>query len=188
MAPTAARLWPPISPRCRSRVGSSRSSICSGAARRSFWGMCENSAWTEGAPMTRSMRATSSSVWGMYLMLLPVFAKVVFVLLRGHQLVQLARRGHLDLDHPAFVVAVLVEDLRAVYQRVVDLGHLAADRRVDVRDRLDRFDRGDDLSLADGLALLGQVDLGDVAELLDCELGDAHGGEFAILALWAGPL
>ena len=87
----------------------------------------------------------------------------------------------LDLDHPALVVAVLVDVLGRVAERIVDLDHLAGARARTGRDTaLTLSTVPKTASLLELLALLGQVDLGDVAERLDGELGDADGGDVAV--------
>src|SRR5215216_8139979 len=53
-----------------------------------------------------------------------------------HQLVGLGGIRQLHLDHPAFPVGVLVDLLRVLGHRRVDLGHLARERGVDVGDGL----------------------------------------------------
>src|SRR5476651_375628 len=83
-----------------------------------------------------------------------------------------ARDGQFDHDHPA-VMRVLVDRLRLVLERRVDLEDLAGDRRVEFGDRLHRFDRAEGLPLLHLRPDLGQLDIDDVAELLLGVVGDA---------------
>ncbi len=59
-------------------------------------------------------------------------------------------------------------------ERAVDLGDLAADRRVQLRHRLDRLDRAEHVALGQLPADLRQLEVHDVAELLLRVVGDAH--------------
>ena len=93
--------------------------------------------------------------------------------LRGvEQRAGLAGLGELEHDHPA-AVRIGVDRLRLVLQRGVDLDDFAGDRRVQLRDRLDRFDGAERLALLERGADLRQLDVDDVAELLLRVVGDA---------------
>ena len=82
---------------------------------------------------------------------------------------------HLDLDQPSLGVGVFGQDLDVARDRLVDLDHLATDRRVEVADRLDALDLAERLPLRQGGSDLGQVDHDQVGELVDSELGDCPG-------------
>ena len=61
-------------------------------------------------------------------------------------------------------------------ERRVHLDHLAAHRRVQLRDRLDRLDRAEDVPLAERLADVRQFEVDDVAQLFLRVVGDADVG------------
>ena len=61
---------------------------------------------------------------------------------------------------------IRVHGLRLLRQRRVHLDHFAADRRVELRDRLDRLDRAEDVTLVQRPADVRQLEVDDVAELL----------------------
>ena len=65
-------------------------------------------------------------------------------------------------------------------ERLVDLGDLARDRRINLACRLDRFDDRRLLALLDPVADLGQLDIDDVAHLRLGIVGDADHGEIAV--------
>src|SRR5207249_3867688 len=81
---------------------------------------------------------------------------------------------------PAVAVRVLVDLLRRVGERLVDLDDLARERRDDIGDRLHRLDLGVRLILADRLADLRRVEEHDLAELVLGVPGDAEGGRVAL--------
>jgi len=62
------------------------------------------------------------------------------VLVSAHEVVDLCRIGHLDLDHPAVAVAVLVDRLGSVAERLVDLNDVTGKRREELGHGLDRLD------------------------------------------------
>ena len=66
---------------------------------------------------------------------------------RVEQSVQLLGVAERHLDHPALVVGIFVDVFGRVRERRVDLDDLAGDRREQVGDGLDRFDRPEDLGL-----------------------------------------
>src|SRR5215210_4994341 len=100
---------------------------------------------------------------------------VLLVLLGVHEVLQVRCRREADLDQPALLMRVFVDQLRVVDDGLVDLEHLAGHGRVDLGHGLDGFDGADLVS--------GDED--HLAELLLRELGDA---EHAHVILDADPL
>src|SRR5262249_13213057 len=90
-------------------------------------------------------------------------------------------------DHrdPAVAVAILVEELGVLDQRLVGLDHLARDRRVELGDSLHGVDRAELVAALEPRADGGELHLGDLAELLLCVGGDSDADP---LALEARPL
>lgn len=101
------------------------------------------------------------------------------VLLLTHEGLELldARLVDLDLCDPAAAVGVvfghLVDGAGLLLEAEVDLGDLAADGRVDVGGALDGLDGADGVALGDLRALLGELDVDDVAQGVGGVLGDA---------------
>src|SRR5215213_9676601 len=110
---------------------------------------------------------------------------VLLVLLGIHEVFQVRRRREADLDQPALLMRVFVDQLRVVDHGFVDLDHLAGQRRVDLGHGLDRLDGADLVARVEDLADLGQLDEDHLAQLLLRELGDA---EHAHVILDADPL
>ncbi len=79
----------------------------------------------------------------------------------------------LDLEQPALAVRVGVHQLRGAVERLVDRDDLAAERRVDVADRLGRLQLADGVTARQVAADLGQRDVDDVAERVLRVVGDA---------------
>ena len=109
---------------------------------------------------------------------MPCLLQIVF----GRQkFIHLGRVGHLDLDHPAGVVRVVVDQAGLVGQLVIDGGDLAADAASrdrwwpsPIRSRRTR------LLACTFVADLGQRDEGDVRQLIGGELRDADGDGVAL--------
>ena len=79
-----------------------------------------------------------------------------------------------DADEPALAVRILVHGLRLVDDLLVDLEHLARERRDQVRDRLHRLDLAVGRALRDLGALLGRLEVDELAERVLREPGDAE--------------
>src|SRR5690606_15475530 len=77
------------------------------------------------------------------------------VLLGGEQVLGVALGAH--PEHPALTVRVTVDQRRVVHHGLVDLDHLAADRRVDLAHGLGGLHLADRLPGLDGRADLGQL-------------------------------
>src|SRR5882757_2979334 len=90
---------------------------------------------------------------------------VLLVGLGRKQRVERARVGWLDAEHPCRV-RVGVDAFRRILERVVDRGHRACDRRVDVGGGLDRFDHRTGLLRCELAADLRQLDEYNVAKRL----------------------
>ena len=101
---------------------------------------------------------------------LPRSALVSFAI---EQLRERGRIGHRDFDHPALAERIVGEHAEVVGQLLVDGGDLATDGSVQVAHRLDAFDLAKDLSLADRAAHFRQLDVHEVGQLMDGEIGDA---------------
>ena len=109
----------------------------------------------------------------------------MFLVLRQcHHAVQVLPRLNLDLDHPAFAVRIFADDTRVVNDGLVDVLDFAVDGGVEIANRLDRFDLAEAFAGEDVVADIGQLDVDDVGELFDGELGDADGAD---VAFEAGP-
>ena len=80
-----------------------------------------------------------------------------------------------DLEQPAGTVRIAVDQRRVIDDGVVDLGDLAGDRRVQVRDGLGRLDLAAGLPRGHRGADLGQVHVDDVAQGVGGDGGDADG-------------
>src|SRR5690606_22037881 len=101
--------------------------------------MSAKSSSTELTPMARSMCAFCSSVVGMKSNEESRLSNVGLVFGGRQQPVRLAGIVHLDDGDPASPVGIFVDQLRLVFQGAVHFDDPAADRRVDVRHRLDRL-------------------------------------------------
>src|SRR3954451_10243868 len=141
-----------------------------------------NSSWMELTPIAESISARSASVTAVY---------CVKSVLRGlgerglvgggvEQAVGLGLVGELDLDHPAVAVRIVVDVLGRVAQAEVDLDDLAAERRDDVRDRLDGLDLSVGLPGGDGRADLRRVEEHDFAQGVLGVPGDPEDGGVAV--------
>ena len=97
-----------------------------------------------------------------------------------HQAVEFALVLDLQLEEPCLAGGIGIHHRRFRGERLVDFEHVARDRRVDVRCRLDGFDHGGSLGLFQAAADLGQFDENDVAELRLCVIGDTDGGDIAL--------
>src|SRR5207249_1407355 len=87
-------------------------------------------------------------------------------------------------DHPA-AMRIGVDGFRLPLQHAVDLDDFAADRRVHLRDRLDRLDGSERLALLQRGPDFGQLDVYDVAELLLRIIGNS---DLAAIARNVDPL
>src|SRR5690606_22159619 len=85
---------------------------------------CERPAERRGLPINSGLSSTTAD-W-----LLMFLGTLFFVGLQLHQLGERSRIAHLNLDHPAFAVGIVVEDFEVVGQLAVDLDHLARHRAV----------------------------------------------------------
>jgi hypothetical protein len=96
-----------------------------------------------------------------------------------HQVVEIlqALLSNLDLSDPAAAVRVvlgnLVDGARLLLQNNVDRGDYARDGSVDIGSTLDRLDGTDRVASLDLLALVRQLDVDDIAQLLSGVLADA---------------
>lgn len=88
----------------------------------------------------------------------------VLVLLLGQQIIQLAWLGELDLEQPAVFVARCIHQARSVLDCGVLLGHVAADRRVDLTGRLDGLEGAAFVGLAKTRTDVGQLSVDNIAE------------------------
>lgn len=108
------------------------------------------------------------------------------VLLGIHESLELldALLVDLDLGDPATAVGVVLGDLvdgtGLLLEAEVDLGNLAGDGGVDVGGALDGLDGADGVALGDLCALLGELDVNDVAQLLGRVLGNADDAGFLV--------
>jgi hypothetical protein len=97
-----------------------------------------------------------------------------------HQLLKVLQPllGNLDLGDPAAAVRVVLGDLvdgaGLLLQHQVDLSDLARNRGVDVGGALDGLDGANGVAGQDVLALLRQLDVDDIAQLLGGVLADAQ--------------
>ncbi len=107
-------------------------------------------------------------------------ADLLVVFLAAHELVQLRRVAHLHLNHPPLAVRVGVHARRVALELVVDLDDLARPAAVEIARGLDRLDLAEALVGGDFRADLGEVDVGDVGQLIGGELGDADGDDVAV--------
>src|SRR5918994_1936843 len=83
--------------------------------------------------------------------------------------------GGAELDDPAFPVGVVVDLLRRILQRRVDLDDLAAYRRVKGGDGLDALDGAEGVAGPDGDPHIGQLHEDHVAQFLLGMVRDAYG-------------
>src|SRR5881628_2082815 len=95
----------------------------------------------------------------------------VFVLRGVEERAGFTGAGQLDDDHPV-AVRILVHCLGLVLERGVDLDDFTGDRRVQLRDGLDRFDGPEGLPLLQLGADFRQLDVHHVAKLLLRIVGD----------------
>ena len=81
---------------------------------------------------------------------------------------------------PAVALGAVVDELGMGLQLGVHLADGAGDGHEHVRGGLDGLDDAERVAAGDGLADGGQLDIGELAELLGGEGGDADGGGFAV--------
>ena len=98
------------------------------------------------------------------------------VVLGGEQILDLVGVAEADAVEPTVAVGILVDDSGFRLEGVVDLGDLAADRRVDVAGCLDGLDDTAGIARAQGRPDLGQLDECEVGQLLLCVVGNANDG------------
>src|SRR6266487_3163147 len=91
----------------------------------------------------------------------------------AEQPLQFFRVRDLHLDHPPFAVGIAVHERRISLERLVGFDDRAGERAVELRYRLDRLDRAEDVVLLELHGRLGQVDKDYVAQLALCIVGDA---------------
>src|SRR5581483_8788518 len=101
------------------------------------------------------------------------------------QAVGLVRLRQPDPDQPARAVGVLVHGLGRVDDLLVDLEHLARERRDHIGDGLDRLDLAVRLVLRHRRPGLGRLEVDELAERVGGEPGDAEHG---LVALEPGPV
>src|SRR5258706_6428423 len=91
----------------------------------------------------------------------------------AEQPLQFFRVLALHLDHPTFAVGIAVHERRISLERLIGFDDRAGDRAVQLRHRLDRLDRAEDVVLLELRRRLGQLDEDDVAQLALCIVRDA---------------
>src|SRR4051812_6820776 len=115
-------------------------------------------AWLWGLPSSRRMRLVGGFI---------------------HQAAKFVSIRDSELEEPRASAGIRIDQRGFARNSVVHLEHLARDRRVDVRRRLDRFHHGGGLRLLQGPPDLGQFDEDDVAKLRLRVVGDADGRDIA---------
>src|SRR2546423_2798668 len=134
-------------------------------------------AWSVGRSTLYAQRST-------------LFSEPRRVFRRAEELVSLVGIAEPDLDHPAVVVRGGVDQCRLLVESVIDLDDLAADGRIELRDRLHRLDSTEDVVLAEVAADLRQLDKHDVAQLALRIIRNPNGddvlviGRFYVLVLF----
>jgi len=76
---------------------------------------------------------------------------------------------------------ILVDEFGGVEQFVIDRDDFAADGRVEVGDRFDRFDDAELVASLEFVTFVGEFDEDHVAEFVLCEVGDAHADDAVCL-------
>ena len=94
------------------------------------------------------------------------------VVRRGQQGVRLGGVVHADTDEPAVAVGILVHGLGLVDHLLVDLEHLAGERRDDVRDGFHGLDFAVRRVPRDPRAFLRRLEVHELAERVRGEPGD----------------
>src|SRR5260370_4653768 len=111
--------------RCVNSLATSISDMAGGSARtpaRSSLGISSNSASIDGTPITSNMRATSSAVWGMNAMVVPLLGFVDQENLIGcgaHERRGAGRIADLEAKQPACAIRILIEQFGLARQRPV---------------------------------------------------------------------
>src|SRR5206468_2687306 len=108
----------------------------------------------------------------------------LLVLVRVHQVLELRLVLDLDLDQPALVVGVLVDDRGVVLEFGIDGGHRPGQRREQLRYRAYGLELTERLALLHLVTHVGELDGDDLAELGLAVFGDA---ELRAVALDAQP-
>src|SRR6266851_6949826 len=110
---------------------------------RSSRGISSNRSSIDRTPITSSMRAISSGVWGMNAMkgsLLGFVGQVIRIVRGAHQRGVVDRRSRLHAEHPPRPIRILIEQFGLRRQRAVAGDDFPAHRTVDIGGRLDGFD------------------------------------------------
>src|SRR5689334_2000436 len=113
------------------RIFAARSSVC--AATISTWRV--SPAGSSGSCGRTSSCTASGAATGRSALVLA--GRELLVLVRVHQVLELALVGHLDLDQPPLVVRVLVHDRGMILELAVDRTHCPCERREQLRHRAD---------------------------------------------------
>src|SRR6266487_3042095 len=166
---------------------SARSSS-SGRPRRTPEGICSKSSSIDSTPIVSSICSRSCSVSDRKLMRLrPSLLLFEDLLVGGNaeQGVGLAGVGEPDPNEPALTIGILVDGLRSLDDLLVDLDHLAGERRDHVGDRLDRLDLAVGLVLADGGTRLRWLEMDELAQRV---LGKPRDPEDRLPAFDSGPV
>src|SRR5690554_1894643 len=108
------------------------------------------------------------------------------VLVGVHQVVEFLEIVSPNANHPALVERALIDGLRGVFELLVHHQNLAADRGIQVRRRLDALEHAELLAALDRVALVGQLNVDDIAQQVLGVPGNADGD--AAVFLFAGPL
>src|SRR3954465_12758548 len=165
--------------------GGSRSS---GRPRRTPFGICSKSSSTESTPIVASICWRSASVSERKLMSFRG-GLLVFEQLPVRGGVQkgfgLGRVAQPDLDQPALAVRILVDGLGRFHDLLVDLDHLAGNRRDHFRDGFDGLDLAVARILRDRRTLLRRLVVDELAERV---LSEPRDPESCLVPLDAHPV
>src|SRR5882762_1773586 len=124
-------------------------------------------------PMAASIAATSASVWGMKAISRPPLQELAIV--RGRHECRAGERPRRrpQPHQPTLAVGVRVDGFRLVFELGIPRDHLAGERRIDVRRRLDRLDHRARLARLHGTPGLGHLDEHQVPERVLGVIGNA---------------
>src|SRR5919204_5469694 len=172
----ASMLRAASSPRWATSSGSERAgSRSSGRPSRTPGGICSKRSSIESTPIVSSICSRSCSVSDRKLTRPSPALLLVEELLVGVRLEQpvgLRRVREADPDEPAFAVGILVHGLGRFDDLLVDLDHLARERRNQVGDGLDRLDLAVGRILRDRRPRFGWLEMDEFAERVLREPGD----------------
>ena len=121
----------------------------------------------------------------MTLLLFSACGNLRAILVGGFHGLQFLARLDGDAEHPALAERIAIEKRRIGFERLVDLGDRAADRRVNVARGFHRLDDGDRFARLRLRADFWQLDKNDVGQFGLRVVGDANTG---VRALEADPL